>query len=719
MQFYTFSNEDKIATAYNRCFFDAENGRTWLALLRLEDMRNQFPDDPDINHAEAIIRVRFLGQGLVGQDLCWKAFTQKPNLQDTSQALSLALNSSPDANTFQTRAAVALRTYPNDQSVKQIIQLERESREEGKPHWIFLDKFLTPLIQEQGKAIDASLVKDPGIFASRIELILHSGSNEIPPDEKAHYLRFRGELLRELDRTAENKLKFLGENFIPKDRLSLQQALSEFEKNIDDPYFRDAETLNLCAAWSFLLHCFQDSINFADEAEELGGPEYINPIQNKALAYSALGDGISSKNCFQKALEIARRHGDDARAQNILLAMEEQKKLPPPQFHELRPKFESVLGGDGDVSYHEITAAKGTLESMGGHFAKRLKLIGLDWSPKYFVVVAELLAFYSPESAHFIIAKALESFPEERGKQVVGHLTIATHFLAANANGVLRRDCVRLRTLQLISLLDADIILEVYRKQVRDISLEANRPLSEVADLIKDEMARFHPLMPNFLDNLPPMSTDDRKNAQFVINEFFMLGQKQTIRDFKESSYGQNHEKIQRTNKKLSFIEENKSFTINERKKCQNNNGKFKLGCFIAILFPFIVYCSIKFSNGNYTIIYIISSVTISLLFYSGMENFDIQVSGKPRRELDFFLDSKVGCDEKLSAEHDEFAQFMLKGSVFTAFFLLTLWFLIILFMLPMIEKSIIGLVGVLTLSLLGGYIIAIAIYNIYKRFQN
>jgi tetratricopeptide (TPR) repeat protein len=169
------------------------------------------------------------------------------------------------------------------------------------------------------------------------------------------------------------------------------------------------------------------------------------------------------------------------------------------------------------------------------------------------------------------------------------------------------------------------------------------------------------------------------------------------------------------------FREKNESFSIYERKRYQDIHGKFKLlGCLLPILLPFIVCWSIKFSNGNYTIIYIISSVTISLLFYSGIEIFDMKVSIKQRRrELDFFLDSKVGCDEKLSAEHDEFAQFMLKGSVFTAFFLLTLWFLIILFMLPMIEKSIIGLVGVLTLSLLGGYIIAIAIYNIYKRFQN
>jgi tetratricopeptide (TPR) repeat protein len=515
MNFYVFREEDKLGTAYNRCFLDAENGRVWLALQRLEDLREHFLNDAEIDLAEAMLRIQFLGQGFRGQELCWRAYQRKPSLVD---ALKNALKFSPDAVTFQERAALALRSLPGDPVLKMLMQTEKTIREEGELYWVFQKELLAQVPHD----------RDAGTFAAIIELMLISGGEEIPPDQRANFLRYRGEALRRLDRTAQDKLTFFSEAHIPKERLILQQALLEFESKIDDPYFRNAEILNLCASWSYLLHRFQDAINYADAAIEMGGPEYINPLRNKALAMSAMGNKEKAFLVFNDALEKAVGQGDQAQVQVIGGTLEEQKKAPPLGLAELCPKLEAVLSAVGSAAYSEITANKGTLESVGGSFLERLHKIGFDWTPAYVLVLAELLVYHSPEAAHFIIQKAVSDLPKHYGNHVNGNLGIAAHYLAAYASGALRRDAVRLRTIQLICTRDVDLILDAYRRQVRDISAEADPPLSEVADLIKSEMARIHPLIPNFLDDQPPISVEDRKRARSVIHEVFLVRFKQT-----------------------------------------------------------------------------------------------------------------------------------------------------------------------------------------------
>jgi tetratricopeptide (TPR) repeat protein len=514
MQFHVFHEEDKTGTV-NRCFLDAKNGRGWLALQRLAELREIFPDDPEIDMAEAILRIEFLGQGFRGQELYWKAFHREPKLED---ALRNAIKYSPDADSFHERASFGLRSFPDDPVLKMLLESEKTAREEGEPYWIFQRQMLDHVPHEQ----------DPGTFAALIELILHDGSDDIPPDQQAYLLRLRGESLRRIDQAAQDKLKFHGEAHMPKERIALQQALSEFDNKIDDPYFRNAETLDLCASWAYLLHQFQASIAYADAAIAMGGQEYINPIRNKALALSAQGKKEEAVVVFQEALEKAKRLFDKTQFQIISEAIKAQQKTPPPNLTELLPLLETVLGSAGDSAYHEITSGKGTLESVGGHFLTRLNIIGFEWSPKYILALAELLTFYSPDAAYFIIQKALSDVPEQFWNLVDGHLRIAAQYLSAYATGSLQYDAVRLRVLQLISSLDADLILDAYRRQVRDISIEADPPLSDVAGLIKSEMTRIHPLLPNFLDNQAPISTEDRQRARAVINEVFSFRFKPT-----------------------------------------------------------------------------------------------------------------------------------------------------------------------------------------------
>ena len=54
---------DKL-DSIERCFFDAEHGWITLSLDRLDDLKNEFPSDPQVLYAEALIRKGFLGQGI-------------------------------------------------------------------------------------------------------------------------------------------------------------------------------------------------------------------------------------------------------------------------------------------------------------------------------------------------------------------------------------------------------------------------------------------------------------------------------------------------------------------------------------------------------------------------------------------------------------------------------------------------------------------------------
>src|SRR4051794_19780673 len=57
-----------------RCLFDCEQGRTDLALDRLHDLHEEFPENPDVIYGEALVRSHYLGQGVMARDLYEKAY---------------------------------------------------------------------------------------------------------------------------------------------------------------------------------------------------------------------------------------------------------------------------------------------------------------------------------------------------------------------------------------------------------------------------------------------------------------------------------------------------------------------------------------------------------------------------------------------------------------------------------------------------------------------
>ena len=72
-RFYRRDQDDKINTI-NRCFADAEQGRIELALVRIGDVLEEFPNDASVLYARGLLQRDFLGKGLESRNDFEKAF---------------------------------------------------------------------------------------------------------------------------------------------------------------------------------------------------------------------------------------------------------------------------------------------------------------------------------------------------------------------------------------------------------------------------------------------------------------------------------------------------------------------------------------------------------------------------------------------------------------------------------------------------------------------
>jgi hypothetical protein len=520
MDYYVCTEADKNAIAYNRCFADAENGRVWLALLRLDDLREQFPNDAHINYAEALIRLDYLGEGTKAQELCWGAFQSNPQLKE---ALFNSVRYAPDRKTFHARISEAQRKFPNEPGIQGLYSLERSNHAENEPYWKFLYSTLGP--EHEKKA---------GECAAVLELILKVGEDEIPPNEYAKFLRYRGESLRKLDRNAENRLQFFGERFLPENRLSLQQAFTEFEQYIDDPYFRNPETLNLCGVYAMLLNKYDQALKYANEAISTGGKGYINPHRNKALILWGMGLNEESLALDEETLKKAEQAGDKVQVDEIKMVLAAHRKKEPSNITEFRPTLEVVFNGAGDAAFQEITSGKSTIEGISAPFLQRIKMIGWNWSVAYVPIMAEMFAFFSPEATYFIVEHSINDIPPIHQKGFIENIHIALRFLASYGTGVIKRDAVRLTTLIILNPLhshnsfDTKTIKSAYRQSIRNFSMAAEGPpILELSNQVIKEMSRISLSLPVWMEDQSYITPEEIENTRLLISEQILLTERQ------------------------------------------------------------------------------------------------------------------------------------------------------------------------------------------------
>lgn len=499
MRYYHRTKQDKLDLAYNRCFIDAQEGRVWLALMRLQDLADEFPKDAHVIYAEALIRKDYLGQGACAYALLTKAYQLDNRLKE---AACNAAKFAPSMREFDIWSATALEVAPEDTALQALMTRHLACSSQGLPYWRFLHMGAGSLGEQSY-----------GTTAALLELALQAGGTEMTPREKANCHRVRAESLRALDRAAEDHLQALGEQSLPQDRLALQEALAELERALSDEgseAFYDPELWNLRAAWAYLMREYRLAITYVDQAVQYRPVAYALPHLNKALSLWELDQNAEALACAKEALHQAEASQNEAHQEQVKQAIEDHTKHKAPEtLDELRPYLEQVLYGAGDAAEREISDERGKLEDVGTSLCQRVQIVGHAWSMDYVTVLAELLSFYSPEAAFFIVEQAAEGAPN-----LLDNILNAALFLAGYGEGVSQRDSARLLALEIISALEANAIRNMYRKGILEVSSAATDELTQLDSLLRKELLRMHPLLPPLIADQKPVDDLGRERAR-------------------------------------------------------------------------------------------------------------------------------------------------------------------------------------------------------------
>ncbi|MBK9681527.1 MAG: hypothetical protein IPO69_22175 [Saprospiraceae bacterium] len=329
-----------------------------------------------------------------------------------------------------------------------------------------------------------------GKRAALLEIILQNSVVEMTPSEKVNLHRVRAENLRALDRSAENRLAFLGEQFLPEDRLALKEALIELDKAMIEgsPAYYDPELWNLRSAWAYLMQQYEQTISFADHAIELRPIAYALPHLNKSFALWELKRKDQAMKCIQDALKQAEESKNESHLSKVKEALKNYTSYRQVTTLEaLYPNLSSTLRGAGIVAEEEIADDRGNLKNVSKDLLKRVKIVGLNWSMNYVRILAELISFYSPEAASFIVAAAAEQEPS-----LIDNILNAALYLSAYSEGVMKNDAARFLALEIITPLEARSIRQTYRLGILEVSAAATDEMAQLDTLLRKQLLRMH-----------------------------------------------------------------------------------------------------------------------------------------------------------------------------------------------------------------------------------
>ena len=245
--------QDEKMPAIDWCFFDAQNSRISLALLRIDDLKNEFPGDAQIIYAEGLIRKDYLGQGIKAGSLFREAYSID---NSHSFAACNATLFSTNEQEFFKWAGIALSTDPNDKSLKQLVISTRENLMSEMSYGDLM-------IRASQQHLEA---KEFGVSAAFAEIALQT--ENISLEHVGNWRRVRAQCLRSLDDIAHRYRRTINESFPPDERLALLEALAELDKAISIEEY-DAELWNLKSAWKILMQENEAALHCADKAIEL------------------------------------------------------------------------------------------------------------------------------------------------------------------------------------------------------------------------------------------------------------------------------------------------------------------------------------------------------------------------------------------------------------------------------------------------------------------
>ncbi|MCD4785058.1 MAG: hypothetical protein K8T10_14685 [Candidatus Eremiobacteraeota bacterium] len=496
MRIYHRSQEDKINSINNRCFFDAQHGRVSLALERIRDIAEEFPKDAQVTYAEGLIRKDYLGQGAKAWALFEKAY--KLDNKHAFAACNACIYA-PTEEKFRIWADISMKVSPDDPQFSQLVNNVQNSLNEGISYWQIL-------LQVSQLHFEAKNFGESAAFA---ELVLLA--DEMPPTQEVANRRTRAQLLRYLDAEAHRYRETLLESFLPEERLSLQEALIEIDKALSlDEY--DAELWNLKSAWCCLMGQYEEAILCADRSIKLRPFSYPKPYHNKANALRCLKRDSEALTCAEESLEQAEAGNSISDVSLSHKIIEEYS----------RPRSILTLKSMEPIIYHIIKATRITadlelgqqskgsnnLEILTKGFFTRSASLFSHRTVDYIPLMAEFLNDFTPDTAFCIVLKT-----SELSQEIHDHCLHAVLYILAHSNGVMQRDAARFLALTILSAMEATLIRKAYREAVLEPSAAATDEMSQLDAILRKELRFMNSLFPELISDQEPVDEDGRQRS--------------------------------------------------------------------------------------------------------------------------------------------------------------------------------------------------------------
>jgi tetratricopeptide (TPR) repeat protein len=502
MRFFIRAQSDAMM-AINRCYYDADRGRTALAIARFQDLAIEIPENARILYAEGVVRRGFLGQGLTALELFQRAHelatTQNLKTDTAWFAACNAAGLARNAEEFRHWAHLAIRGRPSghDGEEEHFTQLLRKL-DNGKD-------YLTVLLDHLPETGDAR--EDAGALAAVLEVALLIGSGSKNSDLELRWHKDRALRLRFLDAEAQQLRGF--EAFPPDERLALKESLREMKCLLAcDPY--DAEAWNYKAAWCGLLELHEEAIAAADQAIALRPHRYARPKVNKAYSLYQKGNQTEAVSAIAEALRDAElENSADEIAQARELHTRYSSPRQPPSWETIMPIIRGIIQTARAVSEAELAQVPwASIDRLSGTIFEHAAKVRGQQAKALVPMVAQLLGDFTPETAFCVALEMAKSSLE-----VVESCLCAALYLAAHSEGVQRRDAARFLILMFLFHRDSGAIRANYRQAVMELAAAAHGPMSQLDMILRKELERIHPLLPHLIADQEPVDEEGRTRA--------------------------------------------------------------------------------------------------------------------------------------------------------------------------------------------------------------
>lgn len=497
----------------NRCFFDAEHGWLTLALDRLEFLHENFPDDPQVEYAEGLIRKDFFGDGIRAEELFISAHgnatdrnrTNENFLFSTFNAAKYALSEEEFRKWFKK----AFELAPKDSDIEFFNSIIATLN-----NGISYTDILSGAVAEYQKH------QKYGDCASFAQIAFNT--EELSFDAELGLRKTRLWALRELDKVAELSRTTRGEGFAPDERLTLKTALNELEITLKlDP---DDHTLwNFKSAWLILMKDFEGAISAAETALKLCPTGYLRPHTNRILSLIRLKSIKEAKIAIEKALKEAEKIGEEARGDKELInnMRKEINTKSLAKSDQLEVIAQRIIGAHQLTARQEMSQWKDSNDGalLLDGLKKRVRIIGNSWSTQYIKMMEEMLIYFTPETCIVGTLKLSDS-----NQVAYAHCLNAIIYLAAHREGIVQRDTCRFLIYMILGAVEPDKIQIVYREAILGPTTIGTDKFSLLEQNMHAEIQKFNPVLLKLIADQPPLSSVELNKARVITMARFIDG---------------------------------------------------------------------------------------------------------------------------------------------------------------------------------------------------